>query len=195
MHTVAFHMSEEFESSTAARFVTMPRSRKEKPDLLANPQVKVRIDDSMLGNAITLSLASVRMKPSVELLTRVVGLFAKEKIVPVIQAYLKKDGVALYLPGSDVPYDVHRLIEVLLEEPLANELEAYMRMPRSQLEAPEAKVVEFSIRTSPDILTPHFAPVQSHGAHSHGSLSSACPPAIEKKHHLSKRAQEVRANR
>jgi hypothetical protein len=135
------------------------------------------------------------MKPSVDLLTSVVERFAKEEVYPRVQSYLRaqgKDGSSLFLPNSDVPRDVYRLVQLAVEDPLMIELENFS--PGSK--APPVKQVKIEIRTSADVVSAAFVPVQYHGhGHSHARSSTALSkPDHETSLRLSNRQQEVRTN-
>jgi hypothetical protein len=71
-------------SSRIRSHITM---RREKSALLANRKVSICIDGNMLRGCLTLSLAPVRMSPSVELLKSIVEEFATEEVPPVVRAY------------------------------------------------------------------------------------------------------------
>jgi hypothetical protein len=157
--------------------------------LLANRVVSICIDSSVSCGCLTLSLAPVRMDPSARLLTTLVEEFAREEIVPVVQAYLSlqnKENSPLYVPGCAVPRDIHRLVQVYIERPLMEELECFVL--KSKPKTVQAEKVEMIISTSAVGFAPVFAPVQSHGS---GSLTTS-KPAKDSKPQLPPVAQEVR---
>jgi hypothetical protein len=102
-------------SFQALCIIKMPRSQNTR---LASRIVSISVDDVMLFGDLTLSLASQRLKPSVDLLTELVARFTQEEMMPHVQAVLEsvgKVGCSLYVPGSGVPWDVSRIITTALQ--------------------------------------------------------------------------------
>jgi hypothetical protein len=172
----------------------MTRSNKNNA-LLANREVSICIDSSVLCGSLTLSLAPVRMSPTFQVLTSVVEQFAEEEIAPVVRAYLDSqdnltENSPLYVPGSDVPRGIHRLVQIFIERPLMDEMERFV--PTSQPKEVAAQKVEMLIRTSAVVRAPVFAPIQSHQqGHDSGILTSS-KPAKDSKPRLPAVVQEVR---
>jgi hypothetical protein len=110
----------------SSTLVSMPRTQS---SLLANREVKISIDNSVLRNSVRLSLSAVRMQPETKVLTTVVECFAREVVSPLLQAYLKSpefegnEGNVFYLQGTDVPRDVYRLVQVAIQDDLMEEME------------------------------------------------------------------------
>jgi hypothetical protein len=127
------------------------------------------------------------------MLTDVVGQFATHHVSPAIRLHLisqKKDNTSLYLPGSDVPCDLHSLLQIAIQAPLTDELEQFVLKPR--LKPPTAQKLELLIRTTAETVAPAFAPMPSVG-HAQGSNSSTeGENANDRKPKLSSVAQQVR---
>jgi hypothetical protein len=181
---------------TSSRIRSRITMRRAKDALLANREVSICIDSNMLRGCLTLSLAPVRMSPTVPVLTSIVEQFAREEVLPVVQAYLKspKEDILLYVPGSGVPRTVLRLVQIAVEVPLMEEMERFKLVPNSQPQAVPAEKIEVSIHTSPSVITPVFVPVQSNEFnHARDSRSvTGDQPAKESRPRLPIVAQQVR---
>jgi hypothetical protein len=102
-------------SIQALCIIKMPSSQSTR---LASRIVSISVDDAMLSGDLTLSLAYLRLEPSVDLLTELVARFTQEEVMPHVQAVLKsvgKVGCSLYVPGSVVPRNVRRVITTALQ--------------------------------------------------------------------------------
>jgi hypothetical protein len=171
----------------------MPRSNSTST-LLANREVSICIDSHMLSASLVLSLASVRLKPQLEVLTSVVERFAKQEVSPIVQIYLApqgKENCPLYRPGCCIPRDVIRLVQIAIEEPLLHELEQFVLDSRPT--TAELTKVELLMRTTADS-APVFTPVQSSGIVNRSTSPTEGKPAKESKPNLCGMARQVRTN-